>query len=99
MSNKVQVIFTFELKDHTEQNNPGRGVKTISLVHANVQSHGLDVTEKDDGPHVVYAHILMQNTPAVISFLNDEFKRAARAIGHETHIHDLAEGNTSGNTH
>ncbi|MGG6080848.1 hypothetical protein ACQSEB_03705 [Salmonella enterica] len=98
MSNKVQVIFTFELKDHTEKSVQG-GVNAMSLVHVNVQDRGMDVSEEDDGPHIVYAHILKQNTPAIISFLNDEFKRAARVIGYEIHVHDLAEGNTSGNTH
>lgn len=81
MSNKAQVIFTFEIKDHTETPRHGGGVDVMDLIAVYVQSRGVDVDEKADGPHTVYAHILKRNAPVIISFLNDEFKEAVKAMG------------------
>ncbi|EMY8848483.1 hypothetical protein ABCX01_002927 [Salmonella enterica] len=99
MSNKAQVLFTFEIKGHTETPRHGGGVDVMDLVAVNVQSRGIDVDEEADGPHTVYAHILRRNAPAIISFLNDEFKEAVKAIGGEMHVHNLGENVTSGDIH
>ncbi|ECG6805965.1 hypothetical protein E2375_14665 [Salmonella enterica subsp. enterica serovar Muenchen] len=98
MSNKAQVLFTFEMKGHTETPRHG-GVDVMDLVAVNVQSRGIDVDEEADGPHTVYAHILRRNAPAIISFLNDEFKEAVKAMGGEMHVHNLGDNVNSGDIH
>ncbi|EIR5556557.1 hypothetical protein LW746_001704 [Salmonella enterica] len=98
MSNKAQVLFTFEMKGRTETPRHG-GVDVMDLVAVNVQGRGIDVDEEADGPHTVYAHILRRNAPAIISFLNDEFKEAVKAMGGEMRVHNLGENVNSGDIH
>ncbi|EQB6692931.1 hypothetical protein ACYQ83_004766, partial [Salmonella enterica subsp. enterica serovar Newport] len=81
MSNKVQVIFTFELVSH-ERKEVQNGVEIMDCVQVSVKSPGLSEMDKT-GPQHVYALVLKRNTPEIIRFLSDEVKIHAKKFGFE----------------
>ncbi|EDB0139701.1 hypothetical protein F8730_24700, partial [Salmonella enterica] len=86
MSNKVQVIFTFELVNREEKEVQGGGVEVLDMVTASVESKGLG-KECQPGPQHLYALILKRNSPDIIRFLTDEVKTRAGKFGFEVGIH------------
>lgn len=97
MSNKAQVIFTFELESRTKTQN-SEGVNIFDCIKASTEVHGLN-KDGEDGPQDLYAHILMQNSPEIIRFLSKEFQRTAKACGLNMHIHSAGAKAGSTNIH
>lgn len=97
MSNKVQVIFTFELVNREEKEVQG-GVEVLDMVTASVESKGLG-KECQPGPQHLYALILKRNSPDIIRFLTDEVKTRAGKFGFEVNIHSEEITQTSDNIH
>ncbi|EAA9054457.1 hypothetical protein CHS65_004419 [Salmonella enterica] len=81
MSNKVQVIFTFELVNREEKEVQG-GVEVLDMVTASVGSKGLS-KGCQPGPQHIYALILKRNSPNIIRSLTDEVKASAGKFGFE----------------
>ncbi|EBS4105273.1 hypothetical protein ZD86_02195 [Salmonella enterica subsp. enterica] len=81
MSNKVQVIFTFERVSHQRKEVQG-GVEILDSVNVSVESQGLN-GEGKTGPQHVYAFMLKRHSPEIIRFLTDEVKAHAKKFGFE----------------
>ncbi|EDS8886871.1 hypothetical protein GQC79_001727 [Salmonella enterica] len=81
MSNKVQVIFTFELVSRERKEVQG-GVEIMDGISVSVKSQGLSNVDKG-GPQHAYALILKRNAPNIIRFLTDEVKASAGKFGFE----------------
>ncbi|EHL4601114.1 hypothetical protein KAM92_002867 [Salmonella enterica subsp. enterica serovar Glostrup] len=81
MSNKVQVIFTFELVSSERKEVQG-GVEIMDGISVSVKSQGLSNVDKG-GPQHAYALILKHNAPNIIRFLTDEVKASAGKFGFE----------------
>lgn len=99
MGNKVQVIFTFELKDHGEA--PGQKKRTVNimeLVTAKVGITGLSEWGQA-GPHDVCAVILKDHSPVVMQLIADEMERGAKALGFDMAVHRVKLKTTSDNIH
>ncbi|EAP9735882.1 hypothetical protein ACT497_000046 [Salmonella enterica subsp. enterica serovar Glostrup] len=90
MSNKVQVIFTFELINREEKEVQGE-VEVLDMVTASVGSKGLSKRCQPDPRHL-YALILKRNSPNIIRSLTDEVKASAGKFGFE--INTISEENT-----
>ncbi|EDR8710568.1 hypothetical protein AHN10_003480 [Salmonella enterica subsp. enterica] len=97
MSNKVQVIFTFELVNREEKEVQG-GVEVLDMVTASVKSKGLS-KECQPGPQHLYALILKRNSPNIIRFLTDEVKTRAGKFGLEINTCSEEITQTSDNIH
>ncbi|ECH9713616.1 hypothetical protein XO64_000087 [Salmonella enterica subsp. enterica serovar Javiana] len=97
MSNKVQVIFTFELVNREEKEVQG-GVEVLDMVTASVESKGLG-KECQPGPQHLYALILKRNSPNIIRFLTDEVKTRAGKFGLEINTCSKEITQTSDNIH
>ncbi|EII0384785.1 hypothetical protein LGQ27_004113 [Salmonella enterica] len=97
MSNKVQVIFTFELVNREEKEVQG-GVEVLDMVTASVESKGLS-KECQPGPQHLYALILKRNSPNIIRFLTDEVKTRAGKFGLEINTCSEEITQTSDNIH
>ncbi|EAV0793333.1 hypothetical protein VQ366_004074 [Salmonella enterica] len=96
MSNKVQVIFTFELVNREEKEIQG-GVAILDAVAAHVQV--LDDEGGKSGPQHAYAYILKRNAPGIIRFLTDEVKVTAEKCGFEMNTSSVKITETSDNIH
>ncbi|EAY8115154.1 TPA: hypothetical protein OQ584_003978 [Salmonella enterica] len=97
MSNKVQVIFTFELINREEKEVQG-GVEVLDMVTASVGSKGLS-KECQPGPQHLYAFILKRNSPNIIRFLTDEVKASAGKFGFEINTRSEEITETPDNIH
>ncbi|EHA9324816.1 hypothetical protein ABQ38_001129 [Salmonella enterica subsp. enterica serovar Sandiego] len=97
MSNKVQVIFTFELINREEKEVQG-GVEVLDMVTASVGSKGLS-KGCHPGPQHLYALILKRNSPNIIRFLTDEVKASAGKFGFEINTISEEITETSDNIH
>ncbi|HGJ0761766.1 TPA: hypothetical protein ACJV7D_002993 [Salmonella enterica subsp. enterica serovar Bovismorbificans] len=97
MSNKVQVIFTFELVNREKKEVQG-GVEVLDTVTARVESKGLN-KECQSGPQHVYALILKRHAPNIIRFLTDEVKVTAGKFGFEINSCGEVTEETSDNIH
>ncbi|EEO9289629.1 hypothetical protein G7D22_003745 [Salmonella enterica] len=97
MSNKVQVIFTFELVSREEKEVQG-GVETLDMVTASVESKGLS-KECQPGPQHIYALILKRSSPNIIRFLTDEVKTRAGKFGFEINTRSEEITEASDNIH
>ncbi|ENC9016773.1 hypothetical protein ACR218_004149 [Salmonella enterica] len=97
MSNKVQVIFTFELVSH-ERKEVQNGVEIMDCVQVSVKSPGLSEMDKT-GPQHVYALVLKRNTPEIIRFLSDEVKIHAKKFGFEMNGYSSEITEASDNIH
>ncbi|EPD3105139.1 hypothetical protein ACR8TE_004237 [Salmonella enterica] len=97
MSNKVQVIFTFELVNRERKEVQG-GVEVLDMVTASVESKGLN-KECQSGPQHAYALILKRNAPGIIRFLTDEVKTSAGKFGFEMNTRSEEITETSDNIH
>ncbi|EAU9637627.1 hypothetical protein G8935_003097 [Salmonella enterica] len=97
MSNKVQVIFTFELVNREEKEVQG-GVEVLGMVTARVESKGLN-KECQPGPQHAYALILKRNAPGIIRFLTDEVKLRGEKFGFEINTRSEEITETSDNIH
>ncbi|EBE4392729.1 hypothetical protein IGT61_003482 [Salmonella enterica] len=93
MSNKVQVIFTFELINREEKEVQG-GVEVLDMVTASVGSKGCQ-----SGPQHLYALILKRNSPNIIRFLTDEVKASAGKFGFEINTRSEEITETPDNIH
>ncbi|EOX8377611.1 hypothetical protein [Salmonella enterica] len=96
MSNKVQVIFTFELVNRERKEVQGGGV--LDMVTVSVGSKGLN-KECQPGPQHAYALILKRHTPDIIRFLTDEVKARAGKFGFEINTRSEEITETSDNIH
>ncbi|ECB4070188.1 hypothetical protein EW514_02335 [Salmonella enterica subsp. enterica serovar Napoli] len=96
MSNKVQVIFTFELVSHERKEVQG-GVAILDAVAAHVQVLGGE--EDKAGPQHAYAYILKRNAPGIIRFLTDEVKVTAEKCGFEMNTSSEKITEVSDNIH
>ncbi|EAV8524287.1 hypothetical protein FEQ43_01265 [Salmonella enterica] len=96
MSNKVQVIFTFELVGHERKEVQG-GVEIQDAVAAHVQILGDE--DGKSGPQHAYAYILKRNAPGIIRFLTDEIKVTAKKCGFEMNACSEKITETSDNIH
>ncbi|EEC6275501.1 hypothetical protein GWC37_09515 [Salmonella enterica subsp. enterica serovar Braenderup] len=96
MSNKVQVIFTFELVSHEREEVQG-GVEFHDAVTAHVQI--LDDKEGKSGLQHAYALILKRHSPDIIRFLTDEVKVRAGKFGFEMNTRSEEITETSDNIH
>ncbi|ECB1323786.1 hypothetical protein EU387_24110 [Salmonella enterica subsp. enterica serovar Panama] len=83
MSNKVQVIFTFELVGH-ERKEVQNGVEIQDAVGVNVQILGDE--EGKSGPQHVFAHLIKRNAPGIIRFLTNKIKVTANQCGFEMNV-------------
>ncbi|EAT2561452.1 hypothetical protein EI761_14180 [Salmonella enterica] len=97
MSNKVQVIFTFELVSRERKEVQG-GVEITDGVSVSVKSQGLSNVDKG-GPQHAYALILKHNAPNIIRFLTDEVKTRAGKFGFEINTRSEEITETSDNIH
>ncbi|EAX8239574.1 hypothetical protein BKN67_02075 [Salmonella enterica] len=97
MSNKVQVIFTFELVNRERKEVQG-GVEVLDMVTASVESKGLN-KECQLGPQHAYALILKRHVPDIIRFLTDEVKVRAGKFGFEINTRSEEITETSDNIH
>ncbi|EBT2120003.1 hypothetical protein CJH73_06315 [Salmonella enterica] len=97
MSNKVQVIFTFELINRERKEVQG-GVEVLDMVTARVESKGLN-KEYQPGPQHAYALILKRNAPGIIRFLADEVKLRGEKFGFEINTRSEEITETSDNIH
>ncbi|EBD2848904.1 hypothetical protein CN835_12030 [Salmonella enterica] len=97
MSNKVQVIFTFELVNREEKEVQG-GIEVLDMVTASVESKGLS-KDCQPGPQHIYALILKRNSPNIIRFLTDEVKTRAGRFGFEMNSSSTEITETSDNIH
>ncbi|EBI0979424.1 hypothetical protein I5W98_002160 [Salmonella enterica] len=97
MSNKVQVIFTFELINREEKEVQG-GVEVLDMVTASVGSKGLS-KECQPAPQHLYALILKRNSPNIIRFLTDEVKASAGKFGFEINTRSEEITETPDNIH
>lgn len=97
MSNKVQVIFTFELVNREEKEVQG-GVEVLDMVTASVESKGLS-KECQPGPQHIYALILKRSSPDIIRFLTDEVKTRSGEFGFEINTRSEEITETSDNIH
>ncbi|EAY1375591.1 hypothetical protein ABSM71_002310 [Salmonella enterica subsp. enterica serovar Typhimurium] len=98
MSNKVQVIFTFELVNRERKEVQGGGVEVLDMVTARVESKGLN-KECQPGPQHAYALILKRNAPGIIRFLTDEVKLRGEKFGFEINTRSEEITETSDNIH
>lgn len=96
MSNKVQVIFTFELVSHERKEVQG-GVEVHDAVTAHVQILG--DKEGKSGLQYAYALILKRHSPDIIRFLTDEVKISAGKFGFEMNTRSEEITETSDNIH
>ncbi|ELI2478490.1 hypothetical protein Q8D04_000118 [Salmonella enterica] len=97
MSNKVQVIFTFELVNRESKEVQG-GVEVLDMVTARVESKGLN-KECQPGPQHAYALILKRNAPGIIRFLTDKVKLRGEKFGFEINTRSEGITETSDNIH
>ncbi|EBV5318848.1 hypothetical protein DO739_03180 [Salmonella enterica subsp. enterica serovar Bredeney] len=97
MSNKVQVIFTFELVNREEKEVQG-GREVLDMVAASVESKGLN-KECQPGPQHAYALILKRHAPDIIRFLTDEVKVRAGKFGFKINTRSEEITETSDNIH
>ncbi|ECL7809158.1 hypothetical protein LOI60_003078 [Salmonella enterica] len=97
MSNKVQVIFTFELVNRERKEVQG-GVEVLDMVTARVESKGLN-KECQPGPQHAYALVLKRNAPGIIRFLTDEVKLRGEKFGFEINTRSEEITETSDNIH
>ncbi|EBD0986456.1 hypothetical protein FAX47_04080 [Salmonella enterica] len=97
MSNKVQVIFTFELVSSERKEVQG-GVEIMDGISVSVKSQGLSNVDKG-GPQHAYALILKHNAPNIIRFLTDEVKASAGKFGFEINTHSEEITETPDNIH
>lgn len=97
MSNKVQVIFTFELVNRERKEVQG-GVEVLDMVTASVESKGLN-KECQLGPQHAYALILKRHAPDIIRFLTDEVKVRAGKFGFKMNTCSEEITETSDNIH
>ncbi|ENO0245718.1 hypothetical protein ACAK47_002505 [Salmonella enterica] len=97
MSNKVQVIFTFELVNRERKEVQG-GVEIMDGILVNVKSQGLSNVDKG-GPQHAYALILKHNAPNIIRFLTDEVKASAGKFGFEINTRSEEITEISDNIH
>ncbi|HCM6289481.1 TPA: hypothetical protein N3Z68_001412 [Salmonella enterica subsp. enterica serovar 16:l,v:-] len=97
MSNKVQVIFTFELVNRERKEVQG-GVEVLDMVTSRVESKGLN-KECQPGPQHAYALILKRNAPGIIRFLTDEVKLRGKEFGFEINTRSEEITETSDNIH
>ncbi|EFB0063014.1 hypothetical protein HGJ14_002167 [Salmonella enterica] len=98
MSNKVQVIFTFELVNRERKEVQGGGVEVLDMVTARVESKGLN-KECQPGPQHAYALVLKRNAPGIIRFLTDEVKLRGEKFGFEINTRSEEITETSDNIH
>lgn len=98
MSNKVQVIFTFELVNRERKEVQRGGVEVLDMVTASVESKGLN-KECQPGPQHAYALILKRHAPDIIRFLTDEVKVRAGKFGFEINTRSEEITETSDNIH
>ncbi|EAA4710329.1 hypothetical protein DPK85_15300 [Salmonella enterica subsp. diarizonae] len=96
MSNKVQVIFTFEMVSHERKEVQG-GVEVHDAVTAHVQILG--DKEGKLGLQHAYALILKRNAPNIIRFLTDEVKVSAGKFGFEMNTSSEKITDVSNNIH
>ncbi|EIE7935710.1 hypothetical protein LDT72_001687 [Salmonella enterica] len=96
MSNKVQVVFTFELVSHERKEVQG-GVAILDAVAAHVQVLGGE--EDKAGPQHAYAYILKRNAPGIIRFLTEEVKLSAEKFGFEMNTSSEKITEVSDNIH
>ncbi|EDU3769430.1 TPA: hypothetical protein G8W07_004439 [Salmonella enterica] len=97
MSNKVQVIFTFELVNRERKEVQG-GVEVLDMVTASVESKGLS-KDCQPGPQHIYALILKHNVPNIIRFLTDEVKTSAGKFGFKINTRSEEITEASDNIH
>lgn len=96
MSNKVQVIFTFELVGHERKEVQG-GVEIQDAVATHVQILG--DKEGKSGPQHAYALILKRNAPGIIRFLTEEVKLSVEKFGFEINTRSEKITEVSDNIH
>lgn len=97
MSNKAQVIFTFELVNREIKEVQGGG-EVLDSVTARVESKGLN-KGCQPGPQHAYALILKRNAPGIIRFLTDEVKVTAEKCGFEMNTSSEKITDVSDNIH
>ncbi|EJY4049081.1 hypothetical protein [Salmonella enterica] len=97
MSNKVQVIFTFELVSHERKEVQG-GVEITDGVSVSVKSQGLSNVDKG-GPQHAYALILKHNAHNIVRFLTDEVKLRGEKFGFEINTRSEEITEASDNIH
>ncbi|HGB3609943.1 TPA: hypothetical protein ACIVDT_005108 [Salmonella enterica subsp. enterica serovar Eastbourne] len=97
MSNKVQVIFTFEQVSHERKEVQG-GVEILDGVTVSVQSQGLNKEDKPSPQHI-YALVLKRNAPNIVRFLTDEVKASAEKLGFEMNARSESITEVSDNIH
>ncbi|EAO9321158.1 hypothetical protein OK94_15205 [Salmonella enterica] len=97
MSNKVQVIFTFELVSRERKEVQG-GVEILDGISVRVRSQGLSNVDKC-GPQHAYGLILKHNAPNIIRFLTDEVKTSAGKFGFKINTRSEEITETSDNIH
>ncbi|HHR4051844.1 TPA: hypothetical protein ACS50C_003759 [Salmonella enterica] len=97
MSNKVQVVFTFE-QVASERKEVQGGVNFMDCLAVSVTSEGL-TKGVEAGPHHIYAMVLKKNAQGIIALLTDEVKAFAEKVGYEFYTTDVNTTQTSENIH
>ncbi|HDP1119255.1 TPA: hypothetical protein P5Y11_002497 [Salmonella enterica] len=97
MSNKVQVIFTFEQQSHTTTPAQG-GVNVMDLVAARVEMS--EMNEEDQaGPHDVCAAILKKKAPMIMQLIATELETGAKALGLDMTVCNVGQKNKPTSMH
>ncbi|EAS2248889.1 TPA: hypothetical protein ACF61V_003192 [Salmonella enterica] len=97
MSNKAQVIFTFEQQSHTTTSAQG-GVNVMDLVAARVEMS--EMNEEDQaGPHDVCAAILKKKAPMIMQLIATELETGAKALGLDMTVCSVGQKNKPTSMH
>ncbi|EBK0106050.1 hypothetical protein D3D40_19125 [Salmonella enterica] len=97
MSNKAQVIFTFEQQSHTTTPAQG-GVNVMDLVAARVEMP--EMNEEDQaGPHDVCAAILKKKAPIIMQLIATELETGAKALGLDMTVCNVGQKNKPTSMH
>ncbi|EBQ9424374.1 hypothetical protein DMA59_01725 [Salmonella enterica subsp. enterica serovar Potsdam] len=97
MSNKAQVIFTFEQQSHTTTPAQG-GVNVMDLVAARVEMSEMN-EEVQAGPHDVCAVILKKKAPMIMQLIATELETGAKALGLDMTVCNVGQKNKPTSMH
>lgn len=97
MSNKAQVIFTFERQSRTTTPAQG-GVNVMDLIAARVEMS--EMNEDDQaGPHDVCAAILKKKAPMIMQLIATELETGAKALGLDMTVCNVGQKNKPTSMH